>query len=332
MVIRLGILGAARIAPPAIIRPARAIDGVEVTAIAARDRTRADAFALKHGVPRVLDSYQQLIDDPAIDAIYNPLPNGLHGFWALKAIDAGKHVLCEKPFAANVEEATAVTERIEAQDKIVMEAFHYRYHPVMKRVEEILANQELGEIQTVSTSLCIPLPMHNDIRYHEHLAGGAAMDIGCYATNLWRVLSQSEPTVTSATAKTIRHNVDRAMHATLISPLGATGTLDASLLSSKLFKLSGKASGSLGSLSLFNPLGPQFYHRLKITTKGSSRIERFDRVPTYNYQLEAFRDAINVGTPFPTTARDSINTMRVIDAMYVAAGMTPRQPTLVSED
>ena len=158
------------------------------------------------------------------------------------------------------------------------------------------------------------------------------MDIGCYATNLWRVLSQSEPTVTSATAKTIRPNVDRAMHATLISPLGATGTLDASLLSSKLFKLSGKANGSLGSLSLFNPLGPQFYHRLKITTKRSSRIERFDRVPTYNYQLEAFRDAITIGTPFPTTPRDSINTMRIIDAMYMAAGMTPRQPTLVDED
>jgi predicted dehydrogenase len=332
MVIRIGVLGAARIAPPAIIRPARAIDGVQVTAIAARDRTRADAFAQKQGVPRVFDSYQELIDDPDIDAIYNPLPNGLHGYWTLKAIDAGKHVLCEKPFAANMNEATAVTERIEAQDKIVMEAFHYRYHPVMKRVEEILANGELGEIQTVSTSLCIPLPMHNDIRYHEYLAGGAAMDIGCYATNLWRVLSQSEPTVTSATAKTIRPNVDRAMHATLTSPLGATGTLDASLLSSKLFKLSGKANGSLGSLSLFNPLGPQFYHRLKITTKRSSRIERFDRVPTYNYQLEAFRDAITIGTPFPTTPRDSINTMRIIDAMYVAAGMTPRQPTLVDED
>jgi len=332
MVIRIGVLGAARIAPPAIIRPARAIDGVQVTAIAARDRTRADAFAQKQGVPRVFDSYQELIDDPDIDAIYNPLPNGLHGYWTLKAIDAGKHVLCEKPFAANMNEATAVTERIEAQDKIVMEAFHYRYHPVMKRVEEILANGELGEIQTVSTSLCIPLPMHNDIRYHEYLAGGAAMDIGCYATNLWRVLSQSEPTVTSATAKTIRPNVDRAMHATLISPLGATGTLDASLLSSKLFKLSGKANGSLGSLSLFNPLGPHFYHRLKITTKRSSRIERFDRVPTYNYQLEAFRDAITIGTPFPTTPRDSINTMRIIDAMYMAAGMTPRQPTLVDED
>ena len=332
MVIRIGVLGAARIAPPAIIRPARAIDGVQVTAIAARDRTRADAFAQKQGVPRVFDSYQELIDDPDIDAIYNPLPNGLHGYWTLKAIDAGKHVLCEKPFAANMNEATAVTERIEAQDKIVMEAFHYRYHPVMKRVEEILANGELGEIQTVSTSLCIPLPMHNDIRYHEYLAGGAAMDIGCYATNLWRVLSQSEPTVTSATAKTIRPNVDRAMHATLISPLGATGTLDASLLSSKLFKLSGKANGSLGSLSLFNPLGPQFYHRLKITTKRSSRIERFGRVPTYNYQLEAFRDAITIGTPFPTTPRDSINTMRIIDAMYMAAGMTPRQPTLVDED
>jgi len=327
MTVRIGILGAARIAPAACLRPARAVDGVEVVAVAARDSKRAEAFASKHSIGRVLDSYQQLIDDPDIDAVYNPLPNGLHGYWTLQAIAAGKHVLCEKPFAANVAEATAVTEAIEAQDKVVMEAFHYRYHPMMQRTVEILTSGELGTIERVETAMCIPLPMRHDIRYQLDLAGGASMDIGCYAVNLWRVLAGAEPVVTSATAKTISTGMDRAMSATLQTESGVSGTLECSLLSSKLFRLSGRVHGSEGSLSLFNPLGPQFYNRMKVTHGRSSRVEHFERTPTYTFQMEAFRDAVMSGTAFPTTPRDSINTMAVIDAMYRASGLPVREPT-----
>ena len=330
MTLRIGILGAARIAPAACIRPARIVEGVEVTAVAARDQIRAGAFASKHGISRVLDSYRQLIDDPEIDAIYNPLPNGLHGYWTLEAINAGKHVLCEKPFASNHDEAARVADAVEAQDKVVMEAFHYRYHPMMRRTEEILASGELGTIRTVSTALCVPLPMRNDIRYQLDLAGGSLMDIGCYAVNLWRVLSGGEPRAVAARAKLMRPSVDRAMGATLEIEGGAAGPLECSLLSTKLLRLSATAVGSKGSVSLVNPLGPQYYNRLKVVAEGHSRVEHFVKTPTYTFQMEAFRDAITVGSPFPTTPRDAVASMVVIDDIYRAAGLPERQPTVIA--
>src|SRR3954453_3465142 len=128
--LRIGILGAARIAPAALIKPARRVDEVEVAAVAARDRVKAERFASKHGIPTVHDSYESLLDDPTIDAIYNPLPNGLHGRWTIAALEAGKHVLCEKPFTANADEAEQVAEVEAATGLVAMEAFHYRYHPL----------------------------------------------------------------------------------------------------------------------------------------------------------------------------------------------------------
>src|ERR1700694_5906392 len=122
--IRIGVLGAARIAPAAIIRPARRVPDAEVVAVAARDRDRATSFAAKHAIPRVVASYDELVNDPDIDAVYNPLPNGLHGRWTIAALKAGKHVLCEKPFTANADEARSVAEADNGNPGlVVMEAF-----------------------------------------------------------------------------------------------------------------------------------------------------------------------------------------------------------------
>jgi hypothetical protein len=161
----VGVLGAARIAPLAIVRPARRIPGVTVSAIAARDPQRARAFADKHGVARVHATYADLIDDPDIDAVYIPLPNALHAEWTLRAIAAGKHVLCEKPFTANAAEAHEVADAADASDVVVMEAFHYRYHSLAQRMHALVAGGALGEIRSVRTSLCFPLPKFSDIRY-----------------------------------------------------------------------------------------------------------------------------------------------------------------------
>ena len=189
MTLRIGILGAARIAPAACVRPARAVDGVEVVAVAARDSSRARAFAAKHGIPGPTPGYRRLLEDPGVDAVYNPLPNGLHGVWTLRAIEAGKHVLCEKPFTANAAEARSVASRVAVGDRVVMEAFHYRYHPMFLRALEIVGSGELGTVERVDTALCVPLPLPRDIRYRPDLAGGATMDIGCYAVHLWRALA-----------------------------------------------------------------------------------------------------------------------------------------------
>src|SRR5439155_480090 len=157
------VLGAAKIAPAALIKPARKLDEIDVRAIAARDRAKAESFAAKHGIPNVHDGYQALIDDPSIDAIYNPLPNGLHGRWTIAALEAGKHVLCEKPFTANADEAEAVAAVADRSRRVVMEAFHYRYHPLIDRILEIV-RAELGTVRHVETWMIIPLPSRRDIR------------------------------------------------------------------------------------------------------------------------------------------------------------------------
>ena len=132
--LRIGTLGAARITPAALLKPASRLPEVTVSAVAARDPDRARRFADKHRIRRVHPSYQALLDDPAIDAIYNPLPNSLHAAWTLRAIEAGKHVLCEKPFTANAVEAAEVAAAAKASGLVVMEAFHYRYHPLARRM------------------------------------------------------------------------------------------------------------------------------------------------------------------------------------------------------
>ena len=330
MTLRIGILGAARIAPAACIRPARATERVEVVAVAAREPARARAFAARHGIPVVHDSYRELLEDPGIDAVYNPLPNGLHGVWTLRAVDAGKHVLCEKPFTANAGEARAVAARVEAQDRVVMEAFHYRYHPMMLWALDIVASGELGAVERVETALCFPLPKPRDIRYRADLAGGATMDVGCYAVHQWRALAGREPTVVGASAKSMSPGVDRAMTATLRVDGGITGSVDCSMLSSHVLRLRARVVGSEGRMSLVNLVGPQAYNRTSVVVGRSRRVEHAERTPTYTFQMRAFRDAVESGAPFPTTARDAVATMEVVDAVYRVAGMAPREPTAAS--
>src|SRR5205814_2875807 len=141
--------------------------------------------------------------------VYIPLPNGLHGRWTLAALAAGKHVLCEKPFTANAAEAAVVAEAAGSSGLVVMEAFHYRYHPLARRMQEIVAGGELGELRHVEAHLCFPLPRFSNIRYDFGLAGGALMDAGCYTVNLVRMLGGGEPEVVSARALLHGTTVDR---------------------------------------------------------------------------------------------------------------------------
>ena len=218
--LRIGILGAARIAPLALIKPAKGNVEVVVAAVAARDAARAQAFAAKHGIARVHEDYETLIADPDLDAIYIPLPNGLHGRWIRAALGTGKHVLCEKPFTANAAEAREIAELAAKSGRVMMEAFHYRYHPLALRVEQIIASGELGTLERVEAALCFPLPKFSDIRYNYSLAGGATMDAGCYAVDMARTFGGGTPEVVSAQAKLRDPQIDRAMTAELRFPAG----------------------------------------------------------------------------------------------------------------
>jgi predicted dehydrogenase len=322
--VRIGILGAARIAPAAVIKPAKSIGAAEIDAVAARDRDRAHAFASKHGIPKVRDSYAALVADPELDAIYNPLPNGLHAEWTIAALEAGKHVLCEKPFTANASEAEDVAAAAARTGLVVMEAFHYRYHPLALRMREIVENGELGAIRHVETALCFPLPKFSDIRYQYDLAGGATMDVGAYTVHMARLLGREEPEVVSAQAKLRTPDVDRAMRAELTFPSGHTGRITCSMWSRWFIQTYARVIGDRGEMRVINPTSPQLWHRMRLKSGGKNRTEKFSRRPTYEYQLEAFCAAVLRGEPTLTPPADSIANMRVIDAIYLAAGMTPR--------
>ena len=325
--LRIGVLGAARIAPLALIKPAKDNADVVVAAVAARDSSRARAFAAKHHIARVHESYQALIADPDLDAVYNPLPNGLHGKWTRAALAAGKHVLCEKPFTANAAEAREIAELAATSDRVVMEAFHYRYHPLALRTEQIIASGELGKLQRVEAALCFPLPKFSDIRYNYSLAGGATMDAGCYAVHMARTFGGSTPEVVSAQAKLRDPQIDRAMTAELRFAEGHTGRVRCSMWSSRLLEISAHVVGDRGELHVFNFVAPHFVNRLSIRSSDGKRVERFPRRPSYAYQLDAFAAAVLRGEPVKTTPEDAVENMTVIDAIYRAAGLPLRQPS-----
>ncbi len=360
--LRFAILGAAAIAPNALVKPAAADPTVEVVAVAARSRERAQAFADRHGIPRVHDTYDDVLADPEIDAVYNPLPNGLHGRWTVAALRAGKHVLCEKPFTANADEARAVAEVARASDRVVMEAFHWRYHPLAARVLEIVRSGEIGELRHVAASFCFPLPRKGDIRWSIPLAGGALMDAGCYPVHMVRTVAGTEPEVISATSSEGWGGVDRATSARLRFPAldadagadgdgddgagvaeggaagdgaggagsggaGPTGAITCSMWSHRLAAIWLRAEGSEGTLKVRNPLMPHLFGRIAVTARGATRRERPWPGTTYSYQLSAFTAAVREGTPFPTGVDDAVANMAVIDAIYRAAGVEPRQPT-----
>ena len=324
---RVGILGAARVAPLVLINPARDNAEVVVGAVAAREVSRARAFAAKHGIARVHDSYEALIADPDLDAVYNPLPNGLHGRWTRAALAAGKHVLCEKPFTANAAEAREIAELAAKSDRVVMEGFHYCYHPLILRAEQIVASGELGKLERVEAAFCVLLPRFSDIRYDYSLAGGATMDVGCYAAHVVRTLGGSTPEVVSAQAKLQKPQVDRAMTAELRYASGHTGRLQCALWSSKMFRATAKVVGDDGELRVISPAAPHLFPRLSVRSANGKRSERFSRRPTYSFQLDAFAGAVLRGEPVRTSPQDAVENMSVIDAVYRAAGLSIREPS-----
>ncbi len=322
--IRLGILGAAKIAPRAVVQPAHAHPDTVMAAVAARTPARAKRFAERHNIPQVHADYAALIEDPSINAIYNPLPNNLHAEWTIRALRAGKHVLCEKPFAANAAEAQRMADAAVRSGAILMEAFHYRYHPLTLAALEIIDSGQLGEIVHLSATMCIPVYRWWDIRWQYELAGGACMDVGCYTVHMLRTLAGEEPEVVRAAAKLYKPRVDRVMQAQLRFPSGINATMHCSMWSHTLLKLETRIVGTRGELKLVNPFVPHWFNRLELTVDGKTTRERATRRTSYSYQLDAFVHAIRTGEPPITDPADAVANMRVIDAIYQAAGLQPR--------
>ena len=328
--LRIGLLGAARIAALAIVDPAHTT-GDRLVAVAARDRRRAEAFAARHGVERVLDTYADVVADPEVEVVYNPLANGLHGPWNLAAIAAGKHVLTEKPSASNAEEAREVRDAATAAGLTLLEGFHYLYHPVTRRLHELLATGELGRLRRVEVDLVIPAPADDDPRWSLELAGGALMDLGCYGLHAHRMLAPwagGPPRVVAARGgeRAGHPGVDEWLEADLEFPSGATGSARCNMAGDGVH-MPCRIVGDRGEATAANFALPTMDDRVTVTTKGGRRVEHLGTRPTYTYQLEALRAHLRDGAPLPIDADDALATMELIDASYRAAGFQPRPRT-----
>ena len=323
--LRLGILGAARIAPFALIRQAHQLGSVEVSALAEEYHSERylRRYAKRHRIPQTYRSFAELLANPDVDAVYVPLPISMHANWCIKAIEAGKHVLCEKPFAANATEVERVLRAAEGTDLVVAEAMHFRYHPLVDRVRDIIRTREIGAIEQIDANFCAYWPF-TDFRFDYETGGGGTIDMGCYPIGFIRAVTEEEPVVLEATAGLYGRLIDRWMRATMELPSGGQVRLLVSLRSRHVFSLSIEIRGSRGSISVFNYVKPEVGHRLKVRTEAGVRRERVPGGSTYRTQLAAFAEAVRARTQPVTTVADSLLNMRVIDAVYLAAGLPVR--------
>lgn len=326
MTLRLGILGAAGIAPRAIVKPVAEFANVEIVCIAARDRERAQAFANRAGIATVHESYEAVVNDPKVDAVYNPLAISGHHAWTIQALNAGKHVLCEKPFALNEIEAQEMADAARETGLVCVEAFHYYYHPVAARMREIVQSGELGSVRFADAhfqNTVVDTP--DQIRYRIELGGGSTMDLGCYPLHFLRHSFGAEPEVVSATAATVLGQIDLEMEAELLFPGNVPARAWSRMNAAGGYSSGTNVYGDRGRLKVINPLAPhRGEHRIEIVTDWGTRRETLTRTPTFNYQLQAFIDAVEGVRPMPTDADDGVVSMRVIDSVYRAAGMRPR--------
>lgn len=323
--LRIGVLGASRIAESAVVAPAHIL-GHRLVACAARDRGRAEVFARQHGVERVLGSYQDVIDDPEVDVVYNPLANSLHAPWNLAAVMAGKPVLTEKPFARDRSEAARVAETARAQGVTVMEGFHYLFHPVTKRLQQLAEDGTLGELREVEVTMRMPSPEPGDLRWSLDLAGGAMMDLGCYGLHVMRLFGRyagGDPKIVGASAVERFPGVDESLDVTLEFPRGATGVSRNSMIDPD-FLFTTRIVGSRGEAFAPNYIKPDTDDRVLVTVGGDTTVEHLGTRSSYTYQLEAFADHVENGTPLPIGTADAVANMAMIDDAYRAAGMSPR--------
>ena len=321
--LRIGTLGAAGITPAALVEPAKEIDGVVVAAVAARDRNRAEQFAERHHIPLVYDHYDSVIADDSLDVIYNPLPISHHLEYTVKALRAGKHVLCEKSFALNAREAEEMHAVAQDTGLVLIEAFHYRYHPIFQRALEIVESGTLGKLEHIDARFVVGTPNAENIRMHYDTGGGATMDMGCYPISWLRHITREEPKVVAATAKIGNPDVDLRLEVDYQLQDGLTATTVGSMCDPG-FAADMEIRGSDGHMRVVNPLVPQHGNKIELTVGTDSSEEEFTRRSTYAFQLEAFVDAVENGTQLPTDSADAVKQMRVIDAAYLAAGMKTR--------
>jgi predicted dehydrogenase len=321
--VRFGVMGTARIALEKVIPAMQASSHCRIAAIASRDRARAEAAAERLGIPRSFGSYEALLEDPEIEAVYNPLPNHLHVPLSIAAAEAGKHVLCEKPIALSAEEAMRLVEARERTGVKIQEAFMVRCHPQWIRARELVQNGAIGTLRVVQGSFSYMNRDPANVRNQADIGGGGVYDIGCYPIVGSRFLFAAEPI---RVASQIEHDpsfaTDRLASVLMEFPTGqALFFCSTQLVPYQCMQI----LGSDGRIEIEIPFNAPPDRPCRIFVDdgsalggGSARAEVFDPVNQYTLQGDLFAGAIRNGTPLPFPLEDSVRNMKVLDAVFRA--------------
>jgi len=320
--LRWGVLSTARIARQRFIPGVQASQSGEVVAIASREAGRAAHAAAELGIPRWYGSYEALLADPEVEAVYIPLPNALHAEWTVRAAAAGKHVLCEKPAARRVADAERMAAACRRAGVLLMEAFMYRHHPQHARVQALLAAGTIGEPRLVRASFCFAMSPERraggDIRLSRALDGGALMDVGCYAVNAARLLFGAEPLEASA-QQTVDPacGVDTTFAGLLRFPGDRLALIDGSfdVGSGQRYEVAGPQGTILVERAFLPPVGPT---TITITVGGERRQEQLVGGDQYALEADHFAASVRTGRLLPP-AEDGLGNTRALAALYAAA-------------
>lgn len=315
--IRAGILGAARIAPRALIEPASRRSDVSVRCVAARDPQRALRYAEQYGL-QAAASYEALLARDDIDLVYVALPAAAHKHWTLRALEHGKAVLCEKPFAMNAHEAQEMASAAQRAGLPLIEAFHYRFHRAIHRALDIVRTGHLGRLLKARACFATQIAHGADeLRWCAEQGGGAVMDLGCYPIHVLRTLLGEEPSVTSARAL-YAHGVEAQAWATLDFPSGAQAEIWCSMQAPKIaWDL--EIIGESGKLTLSNFVAPQYGCELRTEIHDHAAREVIDGPSTYDAQLAHVTDVLLNHAPTLTGGADAVANMRVTDEVRALA-------------
>ncbi len=319
MAYRIGLLGASKIARGAVIAPAKTNPDFEVVAVGARDVDRAKDYAQTHGIAHVASSYAELVRRDDVDVVYNALPPSGHLEWSIAALEAGKAVLCEKPFAMNAGEARRMVDAATASGQLLIEAFHYRFHSLIREAEALVRAGTLGEIRGGSAVFNVNIARSPDeLRWRADLGGGGLMDLGCYPIHALRTLIGEQPTVRSANG-VFEGRVDTRITAEVDFPGGARATVGCAMITEALSAML-VLEGELGRLEISPFIAPQLRGRLTTTIGGEVTVREASGPSSYEAQLIHLGEVL-AGKAAPLTGgEDAVANMAVIDAIYAAAG------------
>lgn len=325
-VLRWGVLGTAGIARSQVVPAIQASSNGRVTAVAGRDAARTAEFAAEFGIEKSFDSYEALLASADIDAVYIPLPNSMHAEWAMRAADAGKAVLVEKPLALDAGEARRVVADFAAKGVPLMEGFMYRFHPQNVHVLELVRAGAIGEVREVRAHLSVDIMAHaaGNVRFDKKLGGGSLLDMGCYAVNATRRIFGLEPVATQAWFDVDpATGVDLSAAALLEFPGGRTALVSSSFKASGqgLYQVIG-TEGTIDVPRAFIPgMGSRVAEGLVVLSDpdGSRGETVFEPANHYRLMAEAFADAVLAGKAVPYPPEDGVNNMRTLDAIAEAA-------------